>query len=221
MILLNDSRLHEITAVEAGEPFVDMSKGKELLVDGSRSQIGNRTEFFACVRQGVYERLLKAQKQLPDDIRFVIKEGFRPISLQAKYYNEYMETIRILHPGLSAEQIASEVSKYVAPPEIAPHSTGGAVDIALARTDGTTVDMGSNFNADPSDSLNTCYFDAPHISSECRKLRNILKECMDGADFVNYPTEWWHWSHGDKYWALLRGKRESKYDRCEKPFFVE
>jgi D-alanyl-D-alanine dipeptidase len=20
---------------------------------------------------------------------------------------------------------------------------------------------------------------------------------------VNYPTEWWHWSFGDRYWALL------------------
>ncbi|ABX41733.1 hypothetical protein Cphy_1358 [Lachnoclostridium phytofermentans ISDg] len=21
--------------------------------------------------------------------------------------------------------------------------------------------------------------------------------------FVNYPTEWWHWSYGGCYWAFL------------------
>jgi zinc D-Ala-D-Ala dipeptidase len=20
---------------------------------------------------------------------------------------------------------------------------------------------------------------------------------------VNYPTEWWHWSYGDRYWAVM------------------
>ncbi len=22
----------------------------------------------------------------------------------------------------------------------------------------------------------------------------------------NYPTEWWHWSYGDRYWALTLGR---------------
>ena len=221
MILLSDARLLAIVAVDGGEPFVDMSKGSELLVDGSRSQIGNRTEFFACVRIGVFERLLEAQKQLPAGIRFIIKEGFRPVSLQTKYYTEYTERIRSLHPELTPEQIANEVSKYVAPPDVAPHSTGGAVDIALAYSNGTAIDMGSNFNADPADSLNTCYFDAPNIGVESRKYRDLLKKCLDAVDFVNYPTEWWHWSHGDKYWALMKGRHESKYDGCERPRFAQ
>ncbi len=221
MILLNDDRVRRIVAVDDGDPFVDMSKGTELLVDGSRSEIGNRTEFFACVRLAVYHRLLEAQRRLPPGLRIVIKEGFRPISLQTKYHNEYTHRVRALHPEMSEKEVLSEVSKYVAPPEIAPHSTGGAVDLALADANGVTIDMGSNFNADPADSLNTTYFDAPTISSQCRKYRDILKSCMESADFVNYPTEWWHWSHGDRYWALLRGLPESKYDKCERPFFTK
>ncbi|SUX54583.1 Uncharacterised protein [Chromobacterium vaccinii] len=26
---------------------------------------------------------------------------------------------------------------------------------------------------------------------------------MRDAGFVNYPSEWWHWSHGDRYWAAV------------------
>ena len=34
---------------------------------------------------------------------------------------------------------------------------------------------------------------------------------MTGAGFVNYPTEWWHWSYGDRYWALQSGQRVARY----------
>jgi D-alanyl-D-alanine dipeptidase len=30
---------------------------------------------------------------------------------------------------------------------------------------------------------------------------------MRATGFVNYPTEWWHWSYGDRYWAYALGKR--------------
>jgi D-alanyl-D-alanine dipeptidase len=28
---------------------------------------------------------------------------------------------------------------------------------------------------------------------------------------VNYPTEWWHWSFGDRYWAYVTGTGRSHY----------
>ena len=28
---------------------------------------------------------------------------------------------------------------------------------------------------------------------------------------VNYPTEWWHWSYGDRYWALISGADAALY----------
>jgi zinc D-Ala-D-Ala dipeptidase len=28
---------------------------------------------------------------------------------------------------------------------------------------------------------------------------------------VNYPTEWWHWSYGDSYWALTTGAPAAIY----------
>ncbi|PZS06630.1 MAG: hypothetical protein DLM55_12605 [Acidimicrobiales bacterium] len=34
---------------------------------------------------------------------------------------------------------------------------------------------------------------------------------MTTAKFINYPTEWWHWSFGDRYWALLTGASVAIY----------
>jgi len=42
---------------------------------------------------------------------------------------------------------------------------------------------------------------------------------MEAAGFVNYPTEWWHWSFGDRYWAFCAGEHEAIYGACEVPFF--
>jgi D-alanyl-D-alanine dipeptidase len=28
---------------------------------------------------------------------------------------------------------------------------------------------------------------------------------LAAAGLVNYPGAWWHWSYGDRYWALLTG----------------
>jgi len=28
---------------------------------------------------------------------------------------------------------------------------------------------------------------------------------------VNYPTEWWHWSYGDRYWAFVTGAPHALY----------
>jgi D-alanyl-D-alanine dipeptidase len=34
---------------------------------------------------------------------------------------------------------------------------------------------------------------------------------MEGAGFVNYPTEWWHWSYGDRYWTFVVGAPQARY----------
>ena len=28
---------------------------------------------------------------------------------------------------------------------------------------------------------------------------------------MNYPTEWWHWSFGDRYWALVTDSPTALY----------
>jgi zinc D-Ala-D-Ala dipeptidase len=40
-------------------------------------------------------------------------------------------------------------SRYVSPPEIAPHSAGAAIDLTLCGGDGTELDLGTPVNASP------------------------------------------------------------------------
>ncbi len=95
--------------------------------------------------------------------------------------------------------------------DIAPHSTGAAVDLTLADADGRELDLGTPMNADPEESAGACYTDAPGISEEARAHRKLLGSVLTAAGLVNYPTEWWHWSFGDRYWALSGGHATALY----------
>lgn len=43
----------------------------------------------------------------------------------------------------------------------------------------------------------------------------MLGEALSAAGLVNYPTEWWHWSYGDRYWALQTGAPAALYGAKE------
>ncbi len=31
-----------------------------------------------------------------------------------------------------------------------------------------------------------------------------MSDALNVVGFVNYPTEYWHWSYGDRYWAYVK-----------------
>ena len=35
-----------------------------------------------------------------------------------------------------------------------------------------------------------------------------MSRALSTAGFVNYPTEYWHWSYGDRYWAFAKRQKE-------------
>ncbi|MFH8487133.1 mycothiol transferase [Streptomyces longisporoflavus] len=57
--------------------------------------------------------------------------------------------------------------------------------------------------------------DAANITVEARRNRTILGAALEEAGLVNYPTEWWHWSYGDRYWALATGASHALYAAAE------
>ncbi len=157
------------------------------------------------------ERLLKAQTMLPENARLLFVEGYRLPSRQRRYFEEYASQLRAMHPEWSAAQVHAAASRYVSPPDIAPHTAGAAVDLTLADTLGRELDLGTRMNADPEESEGACYTDAVNISEQARDNRTLLGTALTAAGLVNYPTEWWHWSFGDRYWALLTGETTACY----------
>lgn len=106
-------------------------------------------------------------------------------------------------------------SRYVSPPGVAPHSAGAAVDLTLADADGRELDLGTRMNATPEESAGACYTRAENISDGARSHRAVLSTALTAAGLVNYPTEWWHWSYGDRYWALGTGAAAAHYGPVE------
>ena len=120
------------------------------------------------------------------------------------------------NPDLSEAALIHEISKFVAPPTLAPHSTGGAVDVTLIElASGQEREMGSPFNGNPVSTKGATYTNTTNISPAAKANRQILIQAMSKAGFVNYPTEWWHWSFGDCYWALLSEAPAAIYGSIE------
>ncbi|WP_030739888.1 M15 family metallopeptidase [Streptomyces sp. NRRL F-5135] len=209
IVLMSDSRVAAVPVQECDERLVDVRRNSPLLVDERKRQ--DSAGAFVYLREGVLDRVLKAQTQLPQGIRLLFVEGYRPPSLQRHYFDEYGDQLRADHPGWSVEQIRSAASRYVSPPEIAPHSAGAAVDVTLADADGRELDMGTRMNATPEESAGACYTQADNISGQARSNREILSTALTAAGLVNYPTEWWHWSFGDRYWAVMTGAYAAHY----------
>ncbi|MFN2522809.1 MAG: M15 family metallopeptidase [Mycobacteriales bacterium] len=163
------------------------------------------------MREGVAERLAVAAGELPRGVRLVLAEGYRPLQQQNGYFDMYSGALAAEHPDWSAARLRVAASRFVAPPELAPHVTGAAVDVLLVDGDGRDLDLGTPLNSSPEETHEACFTAATGISSAARTYRRLLIEAMAAAGFVNYPTEWWHWSFGDRYWAAVTGAVAARY----------
>jgi D-alanyl-D-alanine dipeptidase len=208
IITLSDPRVAATAVAECGEPLVDLRDGGRLRLDDRQADDAGS---FARLRSGALQRLLRAQRLLPAGVRFLVVEGYRPPDLQRRYFEQYAATLRRAHPGAPRERIRELASAYISPPEVAPHVSGGAIDLTLCDAEGAELPMGTEVNATPEESEGACRTAAAGITAEARENRALLGGVLSAAGFVNYPTEWWHWSYGDRYWALLTGAPAARY----------
>lgn len=211
MLTLADPTLLAIPIADQDEPFVDLAAYPDWQADLSRSQISSRSPHFLKARRAVAERLRDAAGRLPDGLRLCVKEAYRPLARQQRSYDEHLARLRRLRPDQEEAALLREASLYVAPPAVAPHPTGAALDVTLIDANGRELDMGCAFNADSEESNGACYTDAAGLSETARANRAILIPAMQAAGFVNYPSEWWHWSYGDRYWAAVTGAPAALY----------
>ncbi|MGI5491693.1 M15 family metallopeptidase [Microtetraspora malaysiensis] len=206
IVLISDPRVTSLPVEECGEPLRDV-RGR-LRVDG---RLADDAGAYAHLREGVLARLEDAQAMLPAGYHIVVVEGYRPPALQRTYFEDYKDELRAAFREMSPEELHSAASRYVSPIEVAPHTAGAAVDLTLCGDDGVELDMGTAVNDNPEQSGGACYTDAPGIGDDARQNRKILGAALEAVGLVNYPTEWWHWSYGDRYWAMTTGASAAIY----------
>ncbi|MFF3976610.1 M15 family metallopeptidase [Streptomyces sp. NPDC001828] len=213
LVLMSDPQVAAIPVRECGEPLVDV-RDHDFRVDPRKQ---DPLGAFAHVREGVLARLKHARSLLPAGTDLLFVEGYRPLSLQQRYFSEYRDELKAAHPGWTPEQLHQGASRYVSPPEIAPHSAGAAVDVTLVDQDGHELDLGTRVNASPEESDGACFTHAANLSAQARHHRALLLNAMESAGFTNYGTEFWHFSAQDRYDALMRREPHARYGPIELP----
>lgn len=132
-------------------------------------------ELDACyVLPDIYQSLQKLEKFLAEKkLKLVFWDCWRPLKVQ--------EAMWKLVPD----------PRYVADPKIGSnHNRGVAIDVTLAKEDGTYLEMPTSFDnftekASPS-------YQCPIDEAQKCKNRDLLIQVMKKAGLEVLPTEWWH-----------------------------
>jgi D-alanyl-D-alanine dipeptidase len=209
MLLLCDPIVTRMPLRESGEPLIDLRTLETLRVDG---RLADPAGVYAHLRGSVVNQLATAQTLLPVGVRLLIVEGLRSLTLQRRYFAAHVARLRKAHPSRDESWYGEHAARYISPPDVAPHVTGGAVDLTLCTRDGTELWLGTEINDTDTESCHTASTD---ISPEAKEHRRILSESLTAVGLINYPTEWWHWSYGDLYWACVSGAPAARYGPIE------
>lgn len=198
-ILLADPVVHAIRVLDNGDPLIPLPFAPGVLV-----------------RTGLASRLTVARAALPAGVDLRVAEGHRSVADQRAIIDDYTNELRSLHPDADETELNRLSSRFVAPVAVAPHVAGAAVDLTLTDDTGTDLWMGTAIDDTPEQSDGACWFDAD-VDPTARHHRTILASALGDAGLVNYPTEWWHWSYGDRYWALLTSADHAIYGPADVP----
>ncbi len=167
------------------------------------------------IRTYIYNLIKKAQKNLPQGYSFCLYEAYRPKSAQIILWDGVVAQKKQEFPNLdiTSEEFIKICNTYAANPyrQGSGHQSGGAVDVTLVNKQGVEFDMGGKVRGFGSEAE----FDAEKISATAKKNRQILKSALEKVGLINYPSEWWHYSFGDRLWAKLTGSKLAIFANIE------
>ncbi len=168
-------------------------------------------DFELAVRQGVFDRLVRAAKALPENWQIVLKAGFRPLEVQQATLAAFVQKSRHDHPDWDNDRHLAHARTFVSDPELVcpPHVTGGAIDIDVKdKETGECIDMGCPPNTDDT----IAFLHSNLVTPEQHANRITLLDAMLSAGFAPNPHEWWHYQYGETYWAAFYGEPVTMYD---------
>jgi zinc D-Ala-D-Ala dipeptidase len=196
-VLLSDPVVHAVRVLDNGDPLVSLPFASHVVV-----------------RAGLAQRLVEARAALPSGVDLRVVEGHRSVADQQSIIDDYTRKLRALHPDADEVEITRLYSRFVSPLPVAPHVAGAAIDLTLVDDAGNDLWLGTRIDDTPEQSDGACFFHAD-VDREARRNRTLLARVLGDAGLANYPTEWWHWSYGDRYWALMTGADHALYGPVE------
>lgn len=210
LLRIDDPQITRIPDIDTQEPMVSLIGIPRLLFP---SQITPRVfniedSQTPFVRRSVKDKLQTAITLLPKHYSLVLIEAQRTVEYQTRVFQQTLTEMKNSHKELSQKEILALTRTIASDPKLfSPHTTGGAIDVAIANQDSNTyLDMGNLFQHDE-----TAATEYKGLNAEQQKNRQLLTGIMKQSGFVNYEREWWHWSYGDKLWAHINHQPHALY----------
>lgn len=221
-VLIAAPEVQRISVRECGERLTDMRQlGWVEVIQTAETPA--KQPYYALIRQTVAEKLAQARRLLPEGLRLRLLEGYRSPEVQQREFDAQLARIRERAPELSLEQAFTEAIRLISPVNnldgsinIPPHGTGAAVDVDIIDAQGAALDFGMEIKDLWTVNPMLCETQCLEIPAKARENRELLFRIMTETGFVNYFTEWWHFSFGDKYWAFQTGSEYAIYGLIEK-----
>lgn len=170
------------------------------------------------LRSSAAKRLARAISYLwqtsQQQLTLKIYGGFRDLNTQRQLFDSIQAQIAA-REHLRGQALWQRVTQFIADPDLTPpHCTGGAIDCTLYHvTDQHELDLGTPINTSSS-RANTWHQPLP---AAVKKNRQLLFTALTQTGFVNLASEWWHYSYGDQYWAIMRQKKYAIYGSLTLP----
>ena len=214
IMIISEEELNEKPIKENDEKLIDITKADSrinILIPKYLEKTKLKKVF---VRETVAHKLKTVQNQLPENMNLVLTSGVRPLSIQKEIFDSFLAKYKDEHPDWTDKKAREETREIVSPPEESPpHSTGGAIDLNISKN-GKPLDMGCEIPMEI-DTKNPDISKFPtmtkNITKKQKENRKLLINIMTKNGFVNLESEWWHWSYGDRYWAVKKRKKFAIY----------
>lgn len=167
------------------------------------------------VRSGTLEKLNLAQEFLDkasdNKLKLVVTYGYRSPQIQQEQFIKQLALEIQKNPDDAPETWVSNAHCFVAAPDVAGHPAGAAVDLWIEDENGLALDMGTDMHELSEDS----YVFSPFISTEAKENRALLRDVMTQAGFAPFDGEWWHFSYGDREWAVVNQEPKAFYQQMD------
>jgi D-alanyl-D-alanine dipeptidase len=213
--------LDTVPIVECNEPLVDLATAVPNIIirmTESRREYAQADELYA--RKTVCAMLARAAQVLFPHYYLVAFDAYRPIEYQRVRYQQVYQAIKQRHSSEPEDIVQRLVYEVIFPPDEdpqhpSPHTTGGAVDVTIATSDGILVDLGSTYDVYDETERTRHLTNAPCITEVQRANRMTLLRAMVESGFCNYPGEWWHYMYGDREYAAYESLPHAIYGRAD------
>jgi D-alanyl-D-alanine dipeptidase len=157
----------------------------------------------------VVDLLAVAEALNGDGWRLRIEDGFRTREMQRALAESPAVLARVVErtvwetgePDPPHDLLVRRLGALVASaPKLGTHMSASAVDVSVVdRRTGEELRRGGPYL----EISERTPMASPFVSASERHVRDVVTACMADRGFVAYPFEFWHYSKGDAYGALL------------------